>query len=219
MSVPADPKIYHIIHIDRLAGVVNDGFLWSDAEAIRRKIGGTTIGMNQIKERRLNQNHLQSHPEITVGQCVPFYFCPRSVMLYLLHQGNHPDLDYRGGQRPILHLELDFHLAVEWAEANQKRWAFTLSNAGSSYFEDRADLGCLGEIDWTAVAAPRWAGQGVSSTVKEGKQAEFLVEHCFPWDLVERIGIHSAPQSTQIGPILTGSSHRPPVEVKRDWYY
>ena len=50
---PAEPKIYHIVHVDRLASIVSDGFLWCDAEAQRRASPGTIIGMAEIKQRRL----------------------------------------------------------------------------------------------------------------------------------------------------------------------
>ena len=63
--------------------------------------------MNQIKERRLKELTLSSHPGLHVGDCVPFYFCPRSIMLYLIYRANHPELAYRGGQKPIVHLEAD----------------------------------------------------------------------------------------------------------------
>src|SRR5690242_3242018 len=95
--VPPQPKIYHIAHMDRLPSIVADGFLWCDAEIMRRSPPGTTIGMNSIKQRRLNELRLTSHPDLHVGDCVPFYFCPRSVMLYLIYQGNHPEMNYRGG--------------------------------------------------------------------------------------------------------------------------
>src|SRR3972149_1524410 len=104
MNVPADPKIYHIIHVDRLHPIISDGFLWSDSEALKRQLPGTKIGMNKIKERRLKELTLNSYPDLHVGECVPFYFCPRSVMLFLIFQGNHPELQYRGGQEPIIHL-------------------------------------------------------------------------------------------------------------------
>ena len=87
MNVPNAPKIYHIVHVDRLESIIADGFLWSDGEVQRRAPPGTTIGMSAIKERRLNELFLASHPLLTVGHCVPFYFCPRSIMLYLIHQG------------------------------------------------------------------------------------------------------------------------------------
>ena len=46
---------------------------------------------------------------------MPFYFCPRSVMLYLIHKANHPELDYHGGQGAILHLESDLNTVIAWA--------------------------------------------------------------------------------------------------------
>ncbi len=94
---PVDPKIYHIVHVDRLPSIIKDGWLWCDAETAKHALPGTTIGMNNIKQRRLNQLKLHSHMDLHVGDCVPFYFCPRSVMLYLIAQGNHPELTYRGG--------------------------------------------------------------------------------------------------------------------------
>jgi hypothetical protein len=74
MTVPAQPKIYHIVHVDRLPSIIADGHVWCDAEIIRRSPPGTTVGMNHIKQRRL-QLSLTSHPQLHVGDCVPFYFC------------------------------------------------------------------------------------------------------------------------------------------------
>ena len=150
MPVPAEPKIYHIVHVDRLSSIVADDCLWCDAEIVQRESSDTTIGMNSIKQRRLT-NALSSHPDLCVGDCVPFYFCPRSVMLYVISQANHPELTYHGGQDSIVHLEAELRRTIDWAEKHKQRWAFTLSNAGASYFEDRCDLTHLSEIDWEAV--------------------------------------------------------------------
>lgn len=130
MAVPAQPKIFHICHVDRLASIVAAGGLLSDAAVVQAAVPGTVIGMNHIKQRRLQELRLNSHPGLYVGQCVPFYFCPRSVMLFLIHRQN-ADLAYKGGQGPIIHLEADLHATVAWANAQPRRWAFTLSNAGS----------------------------------------------------------------------------------------
>ena len=175
--------------------------------------------MSSIKQRRLTENFLTSHPTLRVGDCVPFYFCPRSIMLYLIFQGNHPELSYRGGQTPIIHLEADLRATVAWAEEKENRWAFTLSNAGSRYFEDRASLAKLREINWDAVRADRWSGSGVDGSLKEGKQAEFLVEKRFPWRLVERIGVRNQAIYQQVSNLLAGQPHRPRLEIRGDWYY
>ena len=218
-QLPERPKIYHILHVDRLASVLGNGCLWCDAEMVARQGTGTVIGMPEIKRRRLEVLTLSSHPGLFVGQCVPFYFCPRSVMLYMLFKGNDPGLSYRDGEGPIVHLEADLHEAVNWAGEAGRRWAFTLSNAGSGYFDDRATLGALGEIDWAAVEARQWSGVGVPSAVRHGKQAEFLVERQFPWELVRRIGVRSQAVGQQVTSVLAGQIHRPVVEIMRDWYY
>ena len=94
-----------------------------------------------------------------------------------------------------------------------------MSNAGGRYFEDRGSLEALHEIDWVAVGARNWAGPGVPGSLKDGKQAEFLVEHHFPWELVERIGTRSREIVQRVSEALTGQAHRPPVEIRTDWYY
>jgi len=211
MAVPAQPKIYHICHVDRLPSIIASAGLLSDAVLLNQALPGTVIGMNHIKQRRL-QLELDSHPGLHVGECVPFYFCPRSVMLYLIRQ-QHQDLTYKGGQGPIVHLESDLHATVQWANAQTRRWAFTLSNAGARYFEDRADLARLNEIDWNAVQARDWR------QCKEGKQAEFLLENGLPWHLIERIGVQSKPIYTQVANTLPAQGHRPVVELCPEWYY
>ncbi|MCB1917143.1 MAG: DUF4433 domain-containing protein [Rhodocyclaceae bacterium] len=213
MTVPARPKLYHIAHVDRLPAIVADQCLWCDREVVRRAPAGTTIGMNSIKQRRLNELRLASRPDLYVGDCVPFYFCPRSVMLFLIHRANHAELAYRGGQGPIVHFELDLHAVVNWAHVHNRRWAFTLSNAGGRYFEDRCDLAQLGEIDWNAVLASQW------QQCKEGKQAEFLMESSVPWHLVERIGVLTRATYAAAANALPANGHRPLVEVRPEWYY
>ena len=213
MTVPAQLKIYHIAHVDRLPSIVADQSIWCDREVIRRCQPGTTIGMNSIKTRRLTELRLSSHPDLFVGDCVPFYFCPRSVMLYLLHQGNHEELSYRGGQDPIVHFEADLRKVVGWADNQHRRWAFTLSNAGSRFFEDRSDLSRLPEVDWNAVRATDWR------RCKDGKQAEFLLEFSFPWHLVDRIGVCSRGTFQRAVGALPVDGHRPVTELRSDWYY
>lgn len=214
MPPPANPKIYHIVHVDKLASIAADGFLWSDAEMAARPANGTVIGMNNIKARRMNELTLASHPDLFVGECVPFYFCARSVMLFLIHRRN-AELAYQGGQAPIVHLVADLNAVVAWAQANGRRWAFTLSNAGSYYFEDRRDLAQLGEINWAAVQTGQWSG----SPTKEQKQAEFLIERQFPWHLIEQIGVYNQATGQHATQSIAGLAHRPNVHIRSTWYY
>lgn len=213
MPVPVQPKIYHIVHVDRLASILGANGLLCDAQIIAQNAAGTTIGMNTIKQRRLNELTLDSHPGLYVGQCVPFYFCPRSIMLYVIYRADSDELAYKDGQGPIIHLQADLNATVQWAQQQGHRWAFTLSNAGSYYFEDRSNLGQLHELDWQAIDSRQWQG------CKEGKQAEFLIEHSFPWHLIEEIVVQSPLIHRQVVNTLQMAAHRPPVTINPNWYY
>lgn len=211
-GIPANPKIYHIVHVDRLASIVNQGCLWSDALMQAKQLPGTTIGMNTIKTRRLTKT-LSSYPDLNVGDCVPFYFCPRSVMLYIFNKNNHPQITYRGGQDPIIHIVADLNQTIGWANQYRKRWVFTDSNASSSYFNDFNNLSQLNQVHWSSVRAGNW------ENCREEKQAEFLLEEQFPWSLVEAIGVYSQVEVKQVNTALASATYPPPVTVQRNWYY
>ena len=96
MPLPAWPKIYHIVPVDNLASIVANGGLIPDAAMTARGGPPVTIGMKTIKQRRLHLP-VTCHPGTHVGDYVPFYFCSRSVMLYVIHRGNAEGLNYAGG--------------------------------------------------------------------------------------------------------------------------
>jgi hypothetical protein len=216
VTTPPDRrKIYHITHVDNLPQIVADGALLSDRAIFEHGGPPQAIGMSSIKRRRVEELEVPCHPGTKVGDYVPFYFCPRSVMLYVIHCANHPELAYRGGQEPILHLVADLHEVIDWAEQSRRRWAFSLSNAGARYADFRARIGDLDQVDWTAVEARDFRDAGV----KEGKQAEFLLYGGFPFDRVERIGVRSKAIEARAVMALSGASHRPLIEVRPEWYF
>ena len=212
--VPTSPKIYHITHLQNL-GRIRDAGLWSDAERIRQRLDCTVVGMKEIKRRRLEELYVDCHRTTRVGEYVPFYFCPRSIMLYLLHMGNHPDVSYRGGQGPIVHLEADLRKVVGWANENRVRWAFSDSNAGARYAAFSNELDKLAGLDWNAIDATDWR----ASMVRERKQAEFLVERFFPWSLVDRVGVIDQARAQAVADEIVLVQHKPEIVVQRNWYY
>ena len=213
--VPAQPKIYHIVHVDRLPSIIADRHLLCDSQIIQtRANSGTTIGMSGIKGRRLTLP-VHCHQGCFVGDFVPFYFCARSIMLYVIHCANHPELAYRGGQGPIVHLVADLQAVVAWARENGGPWAFALSNAGAVYTQFRNSVQELNEVNWPAVSAIDFR----PPEIKEGKQAEFLINGLFPWELVEQVGAFDQNIAGAAVRAMQRHSHRPVVQVQRGWYY
>jgi hypothetical protein len=213
--VPSNPKIYHITHVDNLSSIATGIGLVSDAHRIASGLSCSLVGMSTIKQRRLEEIEVVCHPDTKVGQYVPFYFCSRSIMLYILRMGNHPDVSYRGGQQPIVHLQADFYQVIGWANSNAVPWAFSTGNAGSyltSFYNDPAQLS---EIDWEAVNATDFR----DPKIKEGKQAEFLLFDVFPWTLIEKIGTIDSTMATKVQTNLAIASHQPIISVEPNWYF
>ena len=117
MTVPADPPIFHITHIDNLPSIASAGGLWCDAQRIARTIDNTNIGHLHIKQRRLTRRVTVAAGG-ALGDYVPFNFCPRSVMLYAVHCGHQ---DYGAGQESIVHLVSSVAVATNLG----RKWAFS----------------------------------------------------------------------------------------------
>lgn len=211
---PNPTKIYHITHVENIASIVETGGLLSDAKMVERGGPDVPVGMDDIKARRMRQT-VKCHPPDKVGEYVPFFFCPRSVMLYIFHMDNAPGLTYHGGQRPIVHLELDVDEVIEAADAADVRWAFTNANAATDYARFGSSVGEFEMIDWEAVPDHNFS----VPRVKEAKQSEFLVKDQVPWEFVERIGVYSEEYEEQATRALEEAEHRPPVVVRGRWYF
>ncbi len=134
-------------------------------------------------------------------------------MLYVIHRRSDPELPYKGGQQLIVHLEANLYETVAWAKRNGQRWAFTLSNAGSAYFDARNDLAQLNELDWEVIYANDWRDRS------DGKQAEFLVEQSFAWSLVRRVGVFNNETHALALKAIASAKHQPDVTIRKDWYY
>ena len=207
MAIP----IYHITHLDNLAGIIAAGGLWSDRRVQEQGVV-TVIGFDHIKRRRL-EIEVDCHPGTNVGDYVPFYFCPRSVMLYVIDR-RHTELSYHGGQRKIVHLVSTIEGAVQ--AAGDRPWAYSDGNAGAFYTKFYADLARISEIiNWSAVRAHDWR----DPAVKEKKQAEFLVHDHFPWTALHEIGVLERSIAEQVEQLLESAVHTPSVRVHSDWYY
>ena len=189
--------------------------LMSDQKMIARGGPSRVIGMSEIKQRRVEKLEVSCHPGTKVGDYVPFFFCPRSVMLYVIYCANHHDLEYRDGQDRIVHLEADLYGVIDWAEANDVPWAFSYSNAGARYADFGSSRDELVNLDWNAIAAHDWR----DSEVRTRKQAEFLVYDQFPFELVERIGVQSQAVMSDARRAIGDGAHQPLVQVQQQWYY
>jgi hypothetical protein len=205
-AVPPNPQIFHITHVKNIASIIGHGRLLSDSQRIKRNLVTTNIGYRHIKERRLNRP-VTTGSGGKLGEYVPFNFCPRSVMLFVVSRGHE---DYVGGQDQIVHLVSSVNTAI----ALGKPWAFTDLHADLGYATYYNSLDKLSEVDWTVMPLTYWAND---DDTKQKRQAEFLTYDSFPWTAVERIGVRTPAVAEELRALIPSGS--PPVAVHPDWYY
>ena len=209
--------IYHITHLDNLASIVEDSCLWSDRRLAGLHNERVVIGYDHIKQRRLEQLPVHCHSGTKVGDFVPFYFCPRSPMLFKIWRCD-GDLAYKGGQDKIIHLVSTVDFAVKAAAG--RPWAFSDGNAGAEYTQFRSDLSELPTfVNWNAVNAKWWRGPNTDPSVMSKKMAEFLVHDSFPWTAIAAIGVIRHSIATELQAILANANYKPQIVVKPEWYY
>jgi hypothetical protein len=202
---PEERLIYHITDVENLPAILDEGLLLSDAVMSQRD--ATLIGHNHIKERRLTQIRVAGCNNRFVGEFVPFYFCPRSPMLYTINLGNtgRPP----GCQTTILHLVS----RVGYAVGLGVPWAVSDGNAGAFHTTFESTLQAIDNLDWKAIEASFWAEN------RHQKQAEFLVADVFPWEGIHEIGCQNAGVANEVTRLLAGRNHRPKVSIRTGWYY
>jgi len=200
-------KIFHITHVNNLPGIITMDRLWCDAQRMAQGIGNTNIGYSHIKARRM------AHP-VTVseggslGDYVPFNFCPRSVMLFVVSRGHE---NYDDGQEQIIHLQSSTDSIIKTG----RPYAFTDRHADLGYANQYDSLDDLNKVDWAVMQAKYWP----DPDIKEKRQAEFLVHDYCPWIAIEEISVINQSVKNKVEAALVNSTYKPAVQIRRNWYY
>ena len=101
MTVPNPTPIYRFIHVDNLHICLRRGGLHAPKHTPDDGLVYKTIHNVDIQaERRVTD--MPCGPQGVIHDYVPFYFGPRSPMLFRLHTGW--KTDYTEGQEPLIYL-------------------------------------------------------------------------------------------------------------------
>jgi hypothetical protein len=202
---PGSVWIYHITDLANLPGILAAGGLQSDKAM--GAIAHSEIGYSHIKVRRLTEIRIPCCANAFVGEFVPFYYCPRSPMLYTINKGNtgRPT----GCQSTIVHLVSRTEVGMSLG----RPWAISDGNAGAFHTTFMAAPEALDTLDWAAIETNHWSGK------VHQKHSEFLVKDFFPWEGFDGIGCLNGHAEAELKKLLSGAKHVPQIAVRPDWYY
>ena len=202
--------IYHITHVNNLASIVRDERLWCDGEMENRDC--ITIGYRSLKDRRAGTEVTVSKYG-TLADYIPFYFAPRSPMLFKI---SHGAVDfYEGGQDPIVYLVSTIELVVK----EKLPFCFTDGHAVMALSKQYDDLDHLNRVDWKIMRERYWNDTNEDGDRKRRRMAEFLVHNFFPWSLIGEIGVFDSKRKQKVEKLIGSDKHKPVVTIHRDWYY
>jgi hypothetical protein len=206
------PRIYHITHESNLPAILRAGGLRCVTGL--GGIGVTSIAHANIQDRR-STTCVTCGPGGVVHDYVPFYFGPRSPMLFSIARGN--VTGYSGGQDAIVHLVSE---TGDVAAANIP-FVFTDGHAAmiplTSFFDNLSVLAA--RVDLPLMKAQFWNDTPVDNDRKRRRQAEFLIYQFAPWTLIRGIGVRTAAAKARVEATLASGGQSSPVVVLPQWYY
>ncbi|MBV9387481.1 MAG: DUF4433 domain-containing protein [Chroococcidiopsidaceae cyanobacterium CP_BM_ER_R8_30] len=203
--------IYHFTHVNNLVSILAQGLL-SNNVLKQGDISYTDVAHRSVQDRRATKS-VSCGPGGVLHDYVPFYFAPRSPMLFTISKGNVEG--YSQGQEPLIYISS----TAQAVKAAALPFVFTDGHgimAITKFFDDLIDLR---EIDWAVMARRYWKDTPEDNERCRRRQAEFLIHGCFPWNLTREIGVMNFARETQVRRIIKISPHQPQIRVHSEWYY
>lgn len=213
MTDPGRRLIYHFTHIDHLPGILAEKSLVSDS--IMQSRGGVPVecGDQGVKEERRSRL-IKVPPYGVPADYVPFYFAPRSPMLYKINKGGVPT--YLDGQPPLVYLVT----TVDNAVAAGRPYLFSDGNCAAAITSHFTDLGRLADaVDWDVMKAHIWANTRDDGDRMRRRMAEFLVHQQMDVTAFTQVVTYDEAHATQVRDLLRQAGLDRTVTVRREWYY
>jgi hypothetical protein len=180
--------VLHFTHLDNLPSIAAAGGLACDWQArqgpMRTEVGDTSI--KEARRRRL----VTVEPGGTVGDYVPFYFAPRSPMMFRIACDCRDAIQgrYQGGDRPLIHLAARVGTVVD----SGLLWVATDGNARATITHFSTDLTEIGQmIDWELMRQRMWNSTPDDPDRERRRAAELLVLGQAPLSLFHEVAAYS----------------------------
>ena len=203
-------EISHITNVTNLQSILAKRGLVSTNALREAKTKYSSIAYEEIQDRRTD-TQVPCALGGVLHDYVPFYFAPRSPMLFTISRGNVPSCP---GQDQVIHL-------VSTAEQVQEAdlgFAFTDGHGIMLLTEFFDDLDDLDQVDWSLMKDKYWRDTQEDGDRKRRRQAEFLVYRFMPWRLISEIAVMTKVVARTVTECLERAADSTPVSIKPKWY-
>jgi hypothetical protein len=201
--------VYHITHVGNLPGLAEDGWIYCDEGCTATGRQPVSIAYSDLKAKR-TLSPVTVAAGGTLAHYVPFYYAPRSPMLYVNWRG----YVGTGGQDDIVHLVCDMGDLTA-----PNKFVITDGHPVSPLSCQYDTQAALSEIDWNMMRTSYWSDTDSDGDRKRRRQAEFLVHRQVSMSSVRLVGVLDEQVASQAEQALSALDDPPPVCVRPDWYY
>jgi hypothetical protein len=174
---------YRITHRDNLAHILKHGLV--NKNHINADPNFVAIGNPEIIDvRSTTLVNLEGYGYI--GEYVPFYFTPRSIMLFNIVTGYYAPKVLRRAKEEILVLRCLIEVLVQ-----KNRWFFTNGQANDEETSHYNQLHYLDKLDWECIQNSNFSKSDGDYDRQRRYQAEFLVYDALDVSSIEAICVYS----------------------------
>jgi hypothetical protein len=203
------PRIFHFTDVDNLGAIFAAGELRCHSMADC----AVDVADATIKSRRMSKR-VPCGPGGTVGDYVPFYFAPRSPMLFRIQRGGVDDVSPDPSR--LVYLTSSTEAVLDAGHA----CVFTDGNAAAAFTEFHDDVAQLHDVvDWELMRATMWANTPDDPDRRRRRGAEFLVHQALPLELIEELGVYDGRAQSAVAAAAARGSRDDAVRNRSSWYF
>lgn len=204
--------LFHITDFNNLESILQEGNLLAGNVVKEKGFDYENIAHNNIQDRR-SIKIVPLPPNGNLHDYVPFYFAPKSPMLYAIYKGQVEG--YGKGQDQIIYL-------ISRTDIIQNAgldYVFTDGHAVMVFTEFFKDLQELDKIDWDVMNSRYWFDTEEDPDRKRRRQAEFLIHKCVPIDILLGFAVKNEEMKRKVEDVLHKYNYNNKLVAIRDWYY
>lgn len=202
---------YRITHIDNLPLILQNGIVskrhpFASDEYIN-------IGNPDIIEIR-NDRRVRLQGYGTMGDYVPFYFTPRSIMLYNILTGYWAPLVPKRHRSEILVIRCSIEEL-----AQQEQWFFTNGQGNDIASDHFNNLNDLDKIDWGIIQQSDFSKSNGDYDRPRRYQAEFLVKGGISTSSIESLVVYNEAAASKVEQIQKENNSNLAVHIHKPYFF
>jgi ssDNA thymidine ADP-ribosyltransferase, DarT len=203
---------YRICHIENVPEILQNGLCTKHHPNASKNFVG--IGNPDIIDLR-DDTPVKIHGYGNIGDYVPFYFTPKSMMLYNIITGYRAPLVPKRNREDIVVFRC---LIVDLSKSDKFFFSDGQANV-TSITEHYNDLKHLDKIDWEIIHKSDFKNEAGDTDKQRRYQAEFLVHSHVPIERVESINVYNEKASDFVKREIAKTDLLIPVNIIPNYFF